>query len=314
MTVKRTIGTGKIFWYSCGVVIALAGVVWLIINGIYAVLISGEEPEWDWYYDYAKTAADIVTPWLIMAASMAICYRYMKMCSANNVSCTKQTAVFSLLSVFVSTTFAAADLLFAKLVMQPLYGGIIMTRFEADSTYFRRIIRDYVRAFGEDVPQTISPYTMNTMLLIFALMAVYYYCFFIAGCYIARCFKYGSRKIYIYYAVITVLGIIAFYADSEFESSKDMDQNIALTLILVVIIIVNVITNPVIFLYIFPSLTAGKIETIITGLIALTVSVFITMLGIAVLGSEQFPRKKQIKKILKNYNTQNNYREGGTGQ
>lgn len=309
MNIKRTVGTGKIFWYSCGAVLALAGVVWLIINGIYAVYISGEEPEWRWF----KSAADIVTPWLLMVASMAICYRYMKMCSANNVSCTKQTAVFSLLSIFVSTVFAAVDLLFAKFVLQPLYSGIIMTRFETDNNYFEYIVLEYVLSFEDDVPQTLSPYTMNTMLLLFALMAVYYYCFFLAGCYIVRCFRYGSRKVHIYYVVMTVLGIIALFAGPEL-SHKDTALTIILTLILIAIIIVNVLTNPVIFLYAFPYLVLGDIETIIVGFIIMTVFVFITILSIKILGSEQFPKKRKIKKVLKNYSAQNNCGEGGTSQ
>ncbi|MBD5138931.1 MAG: hypothetical protein HDT24_06465 [Ruminococcus sp.] len=293
--------------------LALAGIVWLIINGIYAVLISGEEPRWTWFHSYTKSSADIVTPWLLMAASMAICYRYMKMCRANNVSYTKQTAVFYLLSVFVSTAFAAADLLTAKLVLQPLYGGIVITRLEDKSTYFWYIITNYVRSFEEDIPQTISPYTMNTLLLLFALMAVYYYCFFLAGCYIVRCFRHGGRKIRIYYVVMTVLGIIAFFAGPEL-SHKDTALAIILTLILIAIIIVNVLTNPVIFLYVLPTLILGNIETIIVGFIIMTVFVFITILSIKILESEQFPKKRKIKKALKNYKAQNSFKEGGTSQ
>ena len=309
MNIKRTVGTGKIFCYSCGVVLALVGVVWLIINGVYAVYISGEEPDWDILYRYTS-AADIATPWLLMAASMAICYRYMKMCSANNISYAKQTVVFSLLSVFISTLFAAADLLFAKFVLQPLYGGIIVTRFEKESTYFKSIIYYYVWSFGEDIPQTISPYTMNTMLLLFALMAVYYYCFFLAGCYIVWCFRHGGKKIHIYYVVITVLGIIAIFAGSEWGSLIDTAWDILLALFVVVIIVVNVLTNPVIFLYAFPYLVLGDFETIIVVFIIMAVFVFITVLSIKILGSEQFPRKKQ----LINYNAQNSFKEGGTGQ
>ncbi|MDE6599247.1 MAG: hypothetical protein K2K34_04115 [Oscillospiraceae bacterium] len=305
MNIKRTVGTGKIFWYSCGIVIALAGIVWLIINGIYAVLISGEEPKWTWFYSYTKSSADIVTPWLLMAVSMAICYRYMKMCSANNISCTKQTAIFSLLSVFVSTVFAAADLLFAKLVFQPLYGGIVITRFEDESYYFHYIINDYMRSFEEDVPQTLSPYTMNTLMLIFVFMVVYYYCFFLAGCYIARCFRYGGKKIRIYYVVMTVLGIIALFADSEMESGIDTASGIILMIFSVIVIVVNFLTNPVIFLYAFPYFIGGELETIIVDFIIMAVFIFITLLCIAILGSEQFPRKKQIRKILQNYNVQN---------
>lgn len=305
MNIKRTVGTGKIFWYSCGAVLALAGIVWLIINGIYAGYISGEEPRWTWFYSYTKSSADIVTPWLLMAASITICCRYMKVCSANNVSCTKQTAIFSLLSVFVSTVFAAADLLTAKLVFQPLYGGIVITRFEDESSYFWYVIRDYMDLFEEDVPQTLSPYTMNTLLMIFAFMVVYYYCFFLAGCYIARCFRYGGKKIRIYYVVMTVLGIIALFAAPEMESGTDTASSITLMIFSVIVIVVNFLTNPVIFLYAFPYLIGGIIETIIVDFIIMAVFISVTILCIAILGSEQFPRKKHIRKILQNYNVQN---------
>ena len=306
MNIKRTVGTGKIFLYSCGAVLALAGIVWLIINGIYAVYISGKEPEFRWF----KSAPDIVTPWLLMAASIAICYRYIKICIANNVSYTKQTAIFSLLSVFVSTLFAAADLLFAKFVLQPLYSGIIMTRFETDNNYFEYIVLEYVLSFEDDVPQILSPYTMSTMLLLFALMAVYYYCFFLAGCYIVRCFRHGGRKIRIYYVVMTVLGIISLFADSEMESGTDTALSIILMIFSVIVIVVNFLTNPVVFLYAFPYLVLGDIETIKVGFIVMAVFILITLLSIKILGSEQFPRKKQ----LINYNAQNSFKEGGTGQ
>lgn len=182
MKLKRTIGTGKIFLYSCGAVIALAGVIWLIINGVYAVYISGEEPSrrWSWSV-YEQTSVDIVTPWLLMAAAVAIYYRYWKMCSANNISCTKQTVVFSLLSVFVSPVFAAADLLAAKLLFERLYGGIVVTQFEDDSRFFLKLISDYVHSLDENVTVLSTPYNMKTMLLLFALMAVYYYCFSLRG-------------------------------------------------------------------------------------------------------------------------------------
>lgn len=307
MNIKRTVGTGKIFWYSCGAVLALAGIVWLIINGIYAVYISDKEPRWTYFHSYTKISADIVTPWLLMAASMAICYRYMKMCSANNISCTKQTAIFSLLSVFVSTVFAAADLLTAKLVFQPLYGGIVITRLEDESSYFWYVIRDYMDLFEEDVPQTLSPYTMNILLMIFTFMAVYYYCFFLAGCYIARCFRYGGKKIRIYYVVMTVLGIIALLAASEMDFDIDTASGIILMIFSVIVIVVNFLTNPVIFLYAFPYFIGGELETIIVDFIIMAVFISVTILCIAILGSEQFPRKKQIRKILQNYNVQNNY-------
>lgn len=313
MNFKRTVGTGKIFLYSCGIVIAAAAAVWLIINGVYAVYISDKEPRWKWFYSYTESAADIVTPWLLMAAAMAIYYRYWKMCSANNVSCTKQTAMFSLLSLFVSAAFAAADLLYAKLVLQPLYGGIIITRLEDESTYFYHIITDYMDLFEEDIPQTLSPYTTSTLLLIFAFMTLYYYCFFLAGCYIMQCFRYGRKKTLIYYAVTTAILILTGFAIDKFNLEFE-ESTIAfiLSFILYAVIISGFFTNPFIFLYSIPYMTGSKIDSIIVCLIMLTVFILITVAAVEALGLRQFPRKREIKKALKNYNAQNNHGEGGT--
>lgn len=313
MNFKRTVGTGKIFLYSCGIVTALAAAVWLIINGVYAIYISGKEPRWDWFYSYTESTADIVTPWLLMAATMAIYYRYWKMCSANNVSCTKQTAVFSLLSVFVPAAFAAADLLYAKLVLQPLYGGIIITRLEDESYYFHHIINDYIDLFEENVPQTLSPYTMKTLLLIFAFTAVYYYCFFLAGCYIMQCFRYGRKELIIYYSVTTAILILtALILDKLDPVFEDSAIALILLFIFVAAIASGFLTNPFIFLYFIPYLTGSGIDSIIVCLIMLTIFILITVVTIEAIGLGQFPRKRKIKKALKNYNAQNNHGEGGT--
>lgn len=313
MNFKRTVGTGKIFLYSCGIVTAAAAAVWLIVNGAYAVYISGKEPRWRWFYSYTESAADIVTPWLLMAAAMAVYYRYWKMCSANNVSCTKQTAMFSLLSVFASAAFAAADLLYAKLVLQPIYGGIIITRLEDESSYFHDIITDYIDLFEEDIPQTLSPYTMKTLLLIFAFTAVYYYCFFLTGCYIMQCFRYGRKKTLIYYAVTTAILILTGFAIDKFNLEFE-ESTIAfiLSFILYAVIISGFFTNPFIFLYFIPYMTYSKIDYIIGCLIMMTVFILITVAAVEALGLRQFPRKREIKKALKNYYAQNNHGEGGT--
>lgn len=280
---------------------------------MYAIYISGKEPRWDWFYSYTESTADIVTPWLLIAAAMAIYYRYWKMCSANNVSCTKQTAVFSLLSMFVPAAFAAADLLYAKLILQPLYGGIIITRLEDESYYFYHIIDDYIDLFEENLPQTLSPYTMKTLLLIFAFTAVYYYCFFLTGCYIMQCFRYGRKKTLIYYAVTTAILILTAFVFDKFDLEFE-ESTIAfiLSFILCAVIILGFLTNPFIFLYFIPYMTSSKIDSIIVCLIMLTVFILITAAAVEALGLRQFPRKREIKKALKNYNAQNNHGEGGT--
>lgn len=248
-----------------------------------------------------------------MAAAMAVYYRYWKMCSANNVSCTKQTAVFSLLSVFVPAAFAAADLLYAKLILQPLYGGIIITRLEDESTYFHHIIDDYIYLFEENIPQTLSPYTMKTLLLIFAFTAVYYYCFFLAGCYIIQCFRYGRKELIIYYSVTTAILILtALILDKLNPVFEDSAIALILLFIFVAAIASGFLTNPFIFLYFIPYLTGSGIDSIIVCLIMLAVFILITVVTIEAIGLEQFPGKRKIKKALKNYNAQNNHGEGGT--
>lgn len=303
MKLKRTIGTGKIFLYSCGAVIALAGIIWLIINGVYAVYISGEEPSRRWSRVYQQTSVDIVTPWLLMAAAAAIYYRYWKMCSANNVSCTKQTGVFSLLAMVVSPMFAAADLLSAKLVFERLYGGIVLTRFEDDSSFFFELIHDYIYSLDENVTELSSPYNIKTLLLLFTLMAVYYYCFFITGCYIVQCFRYGRKKTLIYYAVtILILIFLVLYAekiDSAFDNQILTDF---LVLFSLWFIIIGAVTNPVIFLVFFPYTTEGDFGLIIFGFVIMSAFILITVPIIESVGKGQFPSKRKIKKILKNYN------------
>lgn len=307
MNFKRTLGTGKIFLYSCGIVTALAAAVWIIVNGVYAVYISGEKPRWHWY---TENAADTATPWLLMAAAIAVYYRFGKMCSANNISCTKQTAVFSLLSMFVSAAFAAADLLFAKLVLQPLYGGIVITRFEEESMYFQHIIADYMYLlFEENIPQPLSPYTMSTLLLIFLLMTLYYYCFFLTGYYIMQCFRYGRKDVLIYYAVTTAILILTAFAFDKFDLEfKDSAIAIIISFILFAVIIGGFLTNPFIFLYFIPYMTGSEIEV---GFIIQTVFILITVAAVEAIGLRQFPRKRQIKRELKNYNAKNNRGEGG---
>lgn len=300
MKLKRTIGTGKIFLYSCGAVIALAGIIWLIINGIYAVYISGEKPG-KWVRTHESI--DIITPWLLMAAAMAIYYRYWKMCSANNVSCTKQTGVFSLLSVIVSAAFAAADLLSAKLVFERLYADMVLTRFENGSTYFERLIRNYIYSLDEGFTEISTPYNMKTLLMLFALMALYYYGFFLAGCYIMQCFRYGRKKTLIYYAVtISLLILLVLCLEKLDIASDNQILTIFLALFFGNLIIIEALTNPIMFLIFFPHMTKGDFDSIITGFAYISAFILINVLTIDSIGKWQFPNKKQIKKILKNYN------------
>lgn len=296
MKLKRTIGTGKIFLYSCGAVIALAGIIWLIINGVYAVYISGEKTGSLWVHSYTQRSADIVTPWLLMAAAAAIYYRYWKMCSANNISCTKQTWVFSVLAMVVPAAFAAVDLFSAKLVFERIYGGIVCTCFEDKSNYFFELISNYIYSLDEGATEISTPYTIKIMLLLFVLMAVYYYCFFITGCYIIQCFRYGRKKTLIYYAVtISLLIFFVHYAEA-------FEDQIFLLFIYVDVILIGALTNPIIFLNLFPYTTEGSIDSILFGFVFMTAFILITILSIEFIGLKQFPSKRQVEKIIKDYN------------
>lgn len=308
MKLKRTIGTGKIFLYSCGLPVTLAGIVWLIINAAYAIYISGKELRWSWFYSYTKSAADIVTPWLLTSAAIAIYYRYWKMCSANNVSCTGQTAMLSLMSIFVSAAFAAADLLAAKLVMQPLYGGIIITQFEDDSTYFGRIICNYVQSLSADAASIGSPYTINTLLMLFTIMTVYYYCFFLVGCYIMKCFSCRKRKLLIYYAVTFAFTFLTAFFFSNIES----EFSIFLAMTVICIDLLILLTNPVVFSFALPIIISVDEDTILLGSLIMSAFILITISCIEVLGLEQLPNRKRVRKELKKYNEQNNFGKEGT--
>lgn len=318
MNLKRTIGTGKIFLYSCGAVIALAAIIWLIVNGIFAVYLSGAESfSWRIYYDNASS--DVVTPWLLMAAAGAIFYRYCKMCSANNISGTKQIVVFVLLSLLIPIAFAAVDLLFTKLVLQRVYGGVVFTNIENDNGYFRTIVREYSRSLGDEVPEIYSPYPMNTLLLIFAFMTLYYYCFFITGCYMVQCFRYGRRKTLIYYAVTILIEVILVNYFSE-KAEWLLDYNpppsvlMIIALLILVTILVIFISNPIVFLNVFLILSKGNMGTIIIGFIMAAFYIFITSPSIEAIHLSQFPKKKRIRKALENYYAKNNYREEGIKQ
>lgn len=316
MNIKRTIGTGKIFLYSCGAVIALAAVVWLIINGIFAVYLSGKEPS-SWRIYYNHVSSDVLTPWLLMAAAGVIFYRYCKMCSANSISGTKQTIVLTLLPGFIPMTFAAADLLFTKLVLQRLYGGVVYTSFENDNYYFSEMVSEYADSLGETVPEIYSPYTMKTLLLIFAVTAVYYYCFFITGCYIAQCLKCGRRKLLMYYAVTIFIEIALLNYSSEAEwlfEKTAPSVLIIISLLMVVLIFVILLSNPIVFLFAFCFLSKDSVGTIIAIILWFIIAAFynLTMVSyIEMLHKEQFPKKKQIKKALENYYSKNNYRGEG---
>lgn len=294
MKIKRTIGTGKIFLYSCGAVMALAAFVWLAVNGGYAVYFYGEDTSL-WANVHTEVTADVFTPWLL-AVAMAVYWRYSKMCGANNVSREKQTVIFSLMSAPLSAAFAAADLISAKLVMQPLYGGIVQTRIEENSYYFGDLIRDYVYALDEDsIPEITAgaPYTKEVMILLFALMAVYYYCCFLAGGYIMQCIRCGRKKTLIYYLIS---GTAIFWVDYSFSHI----ENGLVVILIMYAMIISMLTNPAVFLYVLPMTAAGDEGTIVPFFLVMTAFILITAASISYIGSKQYPSRRKIKRVLKN--------------
>lgn len=294
MKIKRTVGACKIFLYSCGTVMALAGVIWLIINGWYAVYFYGEDTSL-WANVHTDSTADVFTPWLLMATAAAAYCRYTKMCCANNISVYKQTAVFSLMSVPVSAAFAAADLLSAKLVMQPLYGGIVQTSIEEKSYYFGDLTVDYIYALEDGITETPagSMYPAKVMILLFAVMAVYYYCCFLAGGYVMQCFRCGRKKTLIYYIIS---GTAVFWVDHSFSHI----ENALLIILIMYALITSMLTNPAVFLYVLPMIVAGDRDTFALDFLVMTAFILITAASTASLGLKQYPSRKHIKRVLKN--------------
>ena len=305
MNSKRLIGTGKIFLYSCGAVIGVAGIIWLIINCIPAVYFARRKPGFLGYYTEVRT--DVITPWLLMAVSIVTYYRYWKICSANNVSGIKQTLVFSFISLFVSSVFAAADFIFTKFIMQMIYGGIVCTRFENDCPYFKEIIREYIKSIEGD-PEIYSPYGVKNLLLIFAMMAIYYYCFFIAGSLVMQCLRY-IRKVTVIYNIVTVVLLISLVC-VIIKTIENDDLFHSIERVLVWTTFAVVFSNPFTFLFIAPYTSRGSIYDIIFYFIILAVFIFIVILFSAILSRFQSPGKRRIKNALENYYSENNIRKG----
>lgn len=303
MKQKRTVGTGKIYLYSCGAVIALAGIIWLAVNGAYAIYISGDKFRGSWF---TVESADSLTPWLLMAAAMAVYYRYLKMCEANNVSSAKQAGVFSLMSVIVPPVFAAADLLAAKAVFERVCGSIIWTQFEKNCLLFYDIIHDYYWVSLDDsVTEIRSPYTFKIMLLLFAVMAVYYYCFFITGYYIMQCLRYGRKKRLIYYAVPIVIMLFCSLFGEKIESAYENGiLSDYLVLIFLLLMLILFVTNPIILLISFRFLMLDDFSTTILGFVIMSVYILVTASTASGIGKKQFPCRRRQFEILKNYNAE----------
>ena len=305
MNDKRLIGTGKIFLYSCSAAAGLAGIVWLLINSIFAVYFASKKAGSLGYYTGFTT--DTATPWLLMAVSIVTYYRYWKICSANNVSGIRQALVFPFVSLVVSTAFAAADLIFTKLVMQMLYGGIVCTGFESDSSYFEGIIHKYLISI-EGVPAIYSPYTMKDLLLLFAIMTIYYYCFFIAGGYIMQCLRY-IRKITVIYNVsmitLLIIMVCTIFKVIEYDNAAYSVERILAWITLAIIF-----SNPVTFLFIVPYTSKGGVSDIKIYFILLSIFILFVILFTAFLSRLRFPGKGRIKIALENYYSEKNIKKG----
>lgn len=307
MNDKRLIGTGKIFLYSCGAAAGLAGIVWLLMNSIFAVYFAGKKAGSLGYY--TGGTADVITPWLLMAVSMVTYYRYWKICSANNVSGIRQAMVFPFVSLVVSAAFAAADLIFTKLIMQMLYGGIVCTRFESDSSYFEGIIHKYMISI-EGVPVIYSPYTVKNLLLIFAMMTMYYYSFFIAGSFVMQCLRY-IRKVTVIYNVVTILLLISLVC-VIIKTIENDNLFYSIERALMWAMAAVTFSNPFTFLFVAPYISRGSISDIRIYFIILAIFIFAVILFSAILSKFQFPGKRRIKIALENYYSENNIKKGGS--
>ncbi|MCH5348107.1 MAG: hypothetical protein J1E40_02185 [Oscillospiraceae bacterium] len=309
MNSKRLIGTEKIFLYSCGEIIGIAAIVWLIINSMFSLYFAINNA--GYLGNYTVATADVITPWLLMVTSMFIYYRYWKICNANNVSGIKQALVFPFMSVFISIAFAAGDMLFTKLIMQTFYGGIVCTRFEYESSYFLGIIHKYIISL-ESEPEIYSPYTIQNLLLIFAIMTIYYYCCFIAGCYIMQCFRYVRKMSFLYYALTFTLLILLIYALSKVGEMFGYitDMYYYLKRVLLLALFTDMSLNPITFLFIAPYIAKGEISDLYIYFIILLIFIFIVILFIALLSKCQFPMKRHIKKALENYEAEYNIKNG----
>lgn len=305
MNNKRFIGTVKIFLYYGGVVLVVAGIIWFIINGAFAVYLFSIRQG-----IYHGGTYDILTPGIIMAASMAVYYRYRKMCFANNVSGKMQIGIFYFLSLLCSAMFAGADLLFTKLVLQRICGGIVRTRLEMRSNYLSSLVFDYTRMFDE-IPVSGSPYSTGIMLLIFAAMTLYYYCFWVIGSYFMCCFLCQKRKRLVYIGITTILVPVMLIYEYDIECvissiSYNTQLDFVLMYILSEIIFVGILSDPILFLFIIPELYSEAIwykdfSSFISYIFVFAVFAFVMLLCTVLIDKVKSPGRRKIKRAIDDY-------------
>lgn len=305
MNSKRLVGTGKIFLHSGGVVLIVAGIIWLIINGAFAVYLFSIR-----YGRYHDGTYDILTPWIIMAASMAVYYRYQKMCSANNVSGRMQIGIFSFLSLFCSAMFAAADLLFAEIVMQRPYSAVTRFKIEVGSPYLSKLINTFKDMF-DSLPQNGSSSSSGIMLLTFIAVTLYYYCFWVTGSYFMCCFVCQKRKRLIYIGIMTMLVPVLLSNNNKIGPAIELGYNsewiiTALKSALALIILIGFLTDPVLIMFsvlgfLYRAIGYKSADPLVFNIFVFAVFASVMLIFTGLIDKVQSPGRRKIKSAIDNY-------------
>lgn len=307
MNSKRLIGTEKIFMHSGGVAILLAVIVWLLINGAFTVYMSDK-------WDYHGGTYDILTPGIFMAISMAIYYRYWKMCAANNALGKIHIRTYSFLSVFFSAMFAAADLRLAEFFLQTPYKAITRMKIEIGSTYLSKLInayKDMLDSLSKSDPQYLS----EIMLLVFISVTLCYYCFWMIGSYFMRCFIYQKRKRLIYTGIMTMLVPVLMSNHKDIiyiiELSYKSEWIIyVLISALSLIIVIGFLTDPILIMFselafLHRAIANESVNSLAFNILVFVIFASVMHLCVKFIDKGLFQGRK-IKKALKKYEAENN--------
>ncbi|MCH5194215.1 MAG: hypothetical protein J1F11_09655 [Oscillospiraceae bacterium] len=304
MNGKRLIGTGNIFLQSCGAVIVLAAAVWFIINGAFAVYLFSI---FQGIYD--ECTYDIFTPLIIMPASMAVYYRYRKMCSANNVSGKMQTGIFSFLSLLCSAMFAGADLMFAEIVMQRPYIAFSRLKIETGSPYLSKLINACKDMF-DSLPKNGFSSSSEIMLLTFIAVTLYYYCFWVTGSYFMHSFVCNKRKRLIYTAIMTML-VPVLLSNNKIEAAIELGYNndyivSVLKTALALIILAGFLTDPLLILFgalgfLYYAIGYKSAGPLIFDIFIFAAFALIMILCTGFIDKIWSPGRRKIKKAIDNY-------------
>lgn len=241
--IKRSMGVCRIFLISCGIAAAGAAILWLIMGIVCAFRIL-TIPENIRGIGWSGSASDTATPWIMLGAGMVTYHRFSKICTANSVSTSKQTACLAGMSFVFSAAFACADLAFVKGVLGRLYGGLVFMFFEDGGGFFREYTLDKIDMPGITAAELTYPGWVTLLLL--TVTAVYYYTFFLAGCYICGCIDSGRTKRSVFYLVTAFFGALFFSSVGGSGASIIIDLYMALSL---TSLIAGIFTSPAVAAY-----------------------------------------------------------------